>query len=582
MKRKLNASESRQVLTEATSLHWFHWGILLLSAVLTFFAWSYAKDLLNQKMEAKYDREADHVTLLLTERIALYENALRNASALMVLNNGHISHQAWHLFAKELNIDKAYPGINGIGVIFNIKEDNLENYLANQRLYRPDFSVFPEHAQGEYWPITYIEPEQPNKGAIGLDVAFESNRYEAILKSRDTGTAQITGPIVLVQDDKKTPGFLLYEPFYTMGANLSNVSQRRKNIVGMTYAPFIMSQLMGGALAKERRHVELRIKDADTLLYSDEEGGESDSKPLFSKDKVVEMYGRTWTINIESDLSFRTAVDSEQPTIILIGGAIIDLFLLFVFLFLTKANKNALNYADDVTKELLIQAEHLEKSNKDLQEFSYVASHDLKSPLNAIKQLASWVEDDCDEILPAESKKHLILLQSRADRMLKLLSDLLSYSRLSEENYEYKIVNLEMMVKDCFEVDVNSDGFSYSAPSVDIDVPFVPFEIVMRNLISNAIKHHDRLKGEITVSYQKSHENHVLEVRDDGPGIPKELHKKAMEMFQTLKGRDKLEGSGMGLAIVKKIVEQHGGTIMIKAVEGRGTTFVITWPFKPH
>lgn len=581
MKKTLNASESRQVLAEATSLHWFHWGILLLSAVLTFFAWSYAKDLLSQKMEAKYEREAETVIQLLTERIALYENALRNSSALMVLNNGHISHQAWHLFAKELDIDKAYPGINGIGIIFNIKEDNLESYLTKQRLYRPDFSIFPEHTQGEYWPITYIEPEQPNRGAIGLDVAFESNRYEAILKSRDTGTAQITGPIVLVQDDKKTPGFLLYEPFYTMGANLNDVSQRRKNIVGMTYAPFIMSQLMDGALAKQRRHVELVIKDGNTLLYSDE-GGARDPKPLFSKDKVVEMYGRTWTINIESDLSFRTAVDSDQPTIILVGGVIIDLLLLFLFLFLSKANRKALNYADDVTKELLIQAEHLEKSNKDLQEFSYVASHDLKSPLNAIKQLASWVKDDCDDILPEESKKHLILLQSRADRMLKLLSDLLSYSRLSEASYEYKIVNLEMMVKDCFEVDVNSGSFTYSVSSVEIDVPFIPFEIVMRNLISNSIKHHDRLKGEITVSYQKGHESHVLEVRDDGPGIPKELHKKAMEMFQTLKSRDKLEGSGMGLAIVKKIVEQHGGTIMIKAVEGRGTTFMITWPFKPH
>ena len=131
---------------------------------------------------------------------------------------------------------------------------------------------------------------------------------------------------------------------------------------------------------------------------------------------------------------------------------------------------------------------------------------------------------------------------------------------------------------ECFDLLGNPEGFSYAAPYVEIDIPLIPFEIVLRNLISNSIKHHDKKTGKISITYQRNMKAHHFTFTDDGPGIPSHLQEKVMEMFQTLKPRDQVEGSGMGLAFVKKIVEHHNGSLDIKSDGKHGTTFIIHWP----
>ncbi len=233
--------------------------------------------------------------------------------------------------------------------------------------------------------------------------------------------------------------------------------------------------------------------------------------------------------------------------------------------------------------ELSKKISKLEAANADLNQFAYVASHDLKSPLNGISQLVSWLEEDCHELLPEESKEHLKLLKNRSKRMITLLNDLLDYSRAGRTEYQVETLNLGVVVNDVFDLNGDRDGFSCIAPNINITVQKVPFELVIRNLISNAIKHHDKGVGIIEITME-SHEEldqnyHVIHIQDDGPGIPLTLHEKALEMFQTLQSRDKTEGSGMGLALVKKTVQHHGGTISIDPSEGRGTLIIVKWPY---
>ncbi|WP_321396711.1 PAS domain S-box protein [Emcibacter sp.] len=236
-----------------------------------------------------------------------------------------------------------------------------------------------------------------------------------------------------------------------------------------------------------------------------------------------------------------------------------------------------LGVSRDVTeRETLIKK--LEKSNSDLDQFAYIASHDLKSPLNAIMKIVGWLEEDCEDVLPESSKEHLELLKSRTVRMAKLLSDLLSYSRINRYEYESEPVCLDQMVADIFGMLDHPEGFICTAPEVGIEIPKAPLEIVLRNLISNAIKHHDRDNGEIFVHYESLPQSHLISVQDDGPGIPPDLQHKAVEMFQTLKPRDQVEGSGMGLAIVKKIAEHYGGFLAIKSDGQSGTAIEVHWP----
>jgi len=584
----LNNNEKKNKLVRASKMHTVHWLIVLLSVILTFSAWYYSQSQQSQKLEIQFEREAEKVVHLVKERMTLYENVLWGGVAYIDAVETDITYKQWSTYSNSLQIDINYPGINGFGVIHNIQPENVDSYLQKQHQQRPNYQMHPSHSHHEFWPITFVEPLDSNQQAIGLDIAFENNRYSSIKKARDSGDALLTAPIILVQDDKQSPGFLFYTPFYKEGAKPKTLEQRRELIEGVTYAPFIMEKLMKGILEKSNKYVSFQIWDGTDLLFDDHLNDDAikiDKSPLFNQKIETDLYGRTWTFLIQSNISFRQNTTLNQSSVILIGGLIIDGFLLILFLFLTKANRQALKYAEKMTAELKEKTKHLEKSNidleksnNDLEQFSYVASHDLKSPLNAIEQLASWIEEDCEEVLPEESKEHLALLRQRSKRMLKLLDDLLDYSRLNLTTASNDKVNLAEKAQDILSLLESNDNFSCLVPDIEINIPQLPFEIVLRNLISNSIKHHDKPTGQITIQYAKKDNFHEISLEDDGPGIPKAFHDKAMEMFQTLQSRDKVEGSGMGLAMIKRIVVHYNGSVNIISDGKRGTKINILWP----
>ena len=221
----------------------------------------------------------------------------------------------------------------------------------------------------------------------------------------------------------------------------------------------------------------------------------------------------------------------------------------------------------------------LERSNRELDQFAYVASHDLKTPLRGITQLAQWISEDAEAILPTASKVHLAKLRTRIQRMEKLLDDLLAYSRAGRYAYTKEKVETETLVQNLAEL-LAPPTFTVT---IDKAMPTlvtqrVPLETVLRNLISNAIKHHDRQHGHIHVATQMQQRFVKFTVRDDGPGIDSNFHVRIFGMFQTLKPRDSVEGSGMGLAIAQKIVEHQGGVITVESHPGQGAAFHFTWP----
>ena len=222
----------------------------------------------------------------------------------------------------------------------------------------------------------------------------------------------------------------------------------------------------------------------------------------------------------------------------------------------------------------------LERRNHELNNFAYVASHDLKSPLRGIDQLATWLEEDLAESLSGQTKEHLRLIRSRTNRMENLLDDLLAYARASRTDASIECVEITSLVEQVFVFCNNSGQFSLEiiGNSADYLVAKTPLETVLRNLINNAMKHHDQAQGKLTVTIRYENNRLQFNVADDGPGIPPEHRERAFAMFQTLQPRDKVEGSGMGLAIVRKMIESFEGTIDIKANQPRGVVFEFSWP----
>lgn len=576
----------RQKLIDAGKFHSVHWIILVLSLMLTVLAWYFSNQQVNQKIEERFRHESSQVIELVKDRFSLYEQALWGAVSFYEASEQGINYSNWKKYATSLHIETTYPGINGIGIIYNVKLDQLAEYYLKERIERPDYVIFPQHNQSEYWPITYIEPELFNSKAIGLDMAFEENRYTAIKKARDTGIAQLTGPITLVQDDKKTPGFLFYAPIYKKNSSTNTIQDRQENIVGVSYAPFIMKKLISGTLAIEKRLVTLKISDQGSVLYDDADNTANeniDNNPLYKEIFNVNFYGRVWTFDIESNLAFRIASESYQPTLILLSGILIDFLILGLFIFLTRANRQALRYADSMNNELKIKTKRLEKSNHDLEEFAYIASHDLKSPLNAMQKLVNWIKEDCIDILPESSLKHIELLENRSNRMNNLLNDLLDYARVERFDYKPEVIKLSTTVNEVFSLLDHDDNVKLTILSDgEFIFPRVPLQLILRNLITNAIKHHDKEHININLLYAKENNMHKISIEDDGPGIPPELFSKALEMFQTLASRDKVEGSGMGLALVKKVVLYYEGELAIESNGISGTRIIIKIPCQLH
>jgi len=222
----------------------------------------------------------------------------------------------------------------------------------------------------------------------------------------------------------------------------------------------------------------------------------------------------------------------------------------------------------------------LTRINDELNNFAYVSSHDLKSPLRGIDQLATWINEDLGEKIPEETRGHLDLMRNRIKRMEMLLDDLLAYSRVGRTNTEIVLVNTHDLVNDIFEMTTSTKQIELRITDT---LPVfrtrkVPLELVLRNLISNAIKHHDKPAGLIEISAKLNDGFVEFVVKDNGPGIAPEHQQRVFGMFQTLKPRDEIEGSGIGLALIKKAVETVGGKVGVESDGKNGSLFRFTWP----
>ncbi len=231
-------------------------------------------------------------------------------------------------------------------------------------------------------------------------------------------------------------------------------------------------------------------------------------------------------------------------------------------------------------KELNILKEKLLKSNEELEHFAYITSHDLKAPLRAIERLSSWIEEDNKDCLSAESKENLTLLRKRVNRLSNLIDSILEYSRAGRVDLDIKVVDLDELlhgVIDSLNPPVNFN-IIYPPPLPKFKTPEIPLCQVFINLISNSIKHHDKKDGKIEIGAKDLGKRFEFSVSDNGPGIEEIYFKKIFMIFQTLQSKDEMESTGIGLSIVKKIVESQGGTVTVESTLGKGTSFKFTWP----
>ncbi|REJ82491.1 MAG: hypothetical protein DWQ44_12130 [Bacteroidetes bacterium] len=223
---------------------------------------------------------------------------------------------------------------------------------------------------------------------------------------------------------------------------------------------------------------------------------------------------------------------------------------------------------------------HLEKTNKELDKFASIVSHDLKAPLRAIGNLTGWIEEDSMESLSDESRAHFNMIKQRVKRMDDLIEAILSYSRADQHAGEETMFDTLELI----ESTVDFIGRpSHAQINIGPGMPVMKSDKtrlgqVFSNLIGNAIKYNNKETAKVSVTVKDCGEGWEFSVRDNGPGIEKQYHEKVFVIFQTLNRRDDVESTGVGLAIVKKIIEDQGGKIWVESDGENGSDFRFFWP----
>ncbi|HEU4533636.1 MAG TPA: ATP-binding protein, partial [Polyangiaceae bacterium] len=232
--------------------------------------------------------------------------------------------------------------------------------------------------------------------------------------------------------------------------------------------------------------------------------------------------------------------------------------------------------------EALLRA--LEQTNAELDQFAYVASHDLKAPLRGIANLSQWIEDDLGATATGEVRENLGLLRGRVRRLEGLIDGILAYSRAGRVRGRDERIEVGRLLAEAVELLAPPAGVRVTVgPAMPtIEAERAPLQQVFLNLVGNAVKHARRPDAEVRVECRDEGEHHHFTVADNGPGIAPEYHERIWGIFQTLAARDEVEGTGIGLSVVKKIVETRGGRAWVESAEGRGATFHVLWPKRPR
>ncbi|MCY0093646.1 CHASE domain-containing protein [Hoeflea ulvae] len=401
--------------------------ILLIPLGLTFYAWKISSEATHDNGRIQFESLALESKKALLSRINSYENALLGGVAYFQGSHS-INRHEWNRYVDVLDIKRNFPGINGLGWIASLAPKGVEPFLRTTRADGArNFAIHPEVDGDAHYVITYIEPEDVNRQALGLNIAFEENRKQAADLSRKTGKPAITKRIILVQDKEQAPGFLLLYPMYRDGFERGSSVERWAVFDGWIYAPFIAKKFMRNLTKSQGNTLSLRIydegrEDPDTLIYESNKTQQKGPVSTYSKREHIEIMQQQWLVVWESTLGFEEGWRSYNPVLILSGGLLIT-FLSGLFLFVTTARLTGAVERTYGRQALVLPA------------FVFVVlavgSVSLYRALNDkevahLKAMISSEISKIDLLINAESEAKLLALERMASRM-QSAPDSLSY-----------------------------------------------------------------------------------------------------------------------------------------------------------
>ena len=443
----------------------------------------------------------------------------------------------------------------------------------------PDGPLRRAGKRDRYYPVKYIEPASDNGRVLGFDLASDPARFDGIKQAIRTASPTVTVRVHPIQAGPESWSVLLLVPVYERGETPATAEERDRAVQGLVLGVLDVPALVLDAVDDlGPTGFVIRVRDLEAPV--DEQllaGPPPGPRTRYSEKHPWEGAGRPWEVEIaQAALPGR----SYASWAVLAGGLLVTgLFGAFVLELATR-QISVERLVALRTSELARANDELQRSNIELQRFAHVASHDLREPLRAIGSYAELLDESAQELDP-EHRKFLERIVGAAKRMHELVDDLLALSRLEGSTAKMSstplgklvgvaLANLQPAIESAHaRVEVAELPTVWCDPS--------PIVQVFQNLIANAVKfRRDSTAPVVRIGARRTGASWEFSVRDNGIGIAPEHHERVFEMFERLHPRERYGGTGIGLAVCRRIVDRHGGRIWVESPPEGGSVFKFT------
>jgi signal transduction histidine kinase/ActR/RegA family two-component response regulator len=571
----------------------------------------YTRNTARAKDRIRFDSAVDDVRDGLVTTLDTHVALLRAGAGLFAASR-EVTPAEFHEFVERLELRARYPGIQGIGYAMRVPAARLDEAVARIRAASfPNFAITPAGWRSDYYPIVFLEPlDRRNQAAIGYDMFAEPVRHAAMDRAARLAAPAASGKVTLRQeiDLDKQAGFLIYVPIYSTGVPPVTEAARLRALRGFVYSPFRAGDLLQTILAgSASASLHVRVYDGDrqaagALLFETPTTAEDTSQRL-EKAARVDIAGRSWLLLFTSGPAFGSASDLRLVPWILVVGVGVSL-LLFIA---TRAEVRARTAAEAAAVELrrseealraneaeltrLVDAEraaHAEatSANRTKDEFLATLSHELRTPLNAILGWASMLK--AGQLPESQHARALEVIARNAETQAELIEDLLDVSRIMTGKLRLDVRPTALAPAIQAAVDAVRPAADAKGIALDwqaaTDGPVLGdpdrLQQVAWNLLTNAIKFTPQ-GGRVSASLRRAGTELEFRVADTGIGIATDFLPRVFERFRQ---RDSSTtrthgGMGLGLAIVRHLVEAHGGSVAAESAgEGQGAVFTVLLP----
>jgi signal transduction histidine kinase len=490
-------------------------------------------------------------------------------------------------------VQQRYPGALSLGFAELTTLADRDAFIARVNrdvetsgLPYPRFAIRPNAQRPESVVVDYIHPVVGLEAAYGFDLLSEAARRTAVERARDRGRIAATAPLTFVTERMgDVRGVIVYLPVYRGRTQAPEPARRDDLFHGVAYAALRFPDLLRG-LVRGGDDLELydvgsvdavpaRIRAGDEAFNVRGEADAESRDPETSRILPLTVAGRRWSMYYATHEPLVSGTERAIPWLIAAFGLIVSLLAGGVVHALATSQRRAQNLAEQMTDEL-------KRSNEELERFAFLASHDLQQPLRTVSGFVQLLDRQYGDKLDPPAREYVDHALRGTRQMGTLIDDLLAYSRVGRDDRPLAPVPLD----DAWDAAVDQLSATIESSHARVERGSLPvvdgdrgqLVQVFANLIGNAVKYRGDAAPEVKAEARRANGVWEIAVQDNGIGIDPDDHQRIFEMFRRLHTEDEFEGTGVGLALAKRIVERSGGDIRVESRRGRGSRFVVMLP----